>query len=268
MLRDQVVREPVPGVLVINGTPDSWEQRLYVATLASNSAGVAGGRSAAALHGMDGYQPGPIELLLPSSRRIAMPGVVMRRGPFEAIDLTTVDGIRCTSIARTLCDLGSIDPPPKVNIAFEWAWRTGVSLIWLQMTATRLVRHRQPGPGIVLALVDRAVQHQRPTESTLEVQVEDALMSLTGMVRQHRVERADGSFVARVDFAIPDLKIAIEAHSRKHHFGHDAEGADADREANLQAEGWIVRFVTDAQRRRPKELHESLARLMTARRLG
>ena len=104
-----------------------------------------------------------------------------------------------------------------------------------------------------------------PTESGLEVALEEVLASLSGVVRQHVVRNASGEFVARVDFAIPELKIAIEAHSREHHFGLDAPGLDAERESALQAEGWIVRFVTDAQRRRPDALRASLIGLVAAR---
>ena len=110
-----------------------------------------------------------------------------------------------------------------------------------------------------------AERHERPTESALEVHVERTIAKLPGVVRQYDVTAADGRFVARVDFAVPALKIAIEAHSRRHHFGVAADAADADREAALHAEGWIVRFVTDAQRRRPGRLLESLMALVAAR---
>ncbi|MFZ4811947.1 MAG: hypothetical protein ACOYL9_11435, partial [Ilumatobacteraceae bacterium] len=114
-------------------------------------------------------------------------------------------------------------------------------------------------------LVELAREHRGATDSALEVNVERALAGIPGLVRQHVVRRADGSFVARVDFAIPALKIAIEAHSRRHHFGVGAESADAAREAALQAEGWIVRFVTSAQTREPRTLRRSIEALVVAR---
>jgi very-short-patch-repair endonuclease len=265
LLRDGVIVEPVPGVLVAVGSPPTWRQRLYVATLASRSAGVAGARSAAALLGADDYRPGPLELLLPSGRHIDLDGVVLRTGPFYDEDVVEVDGIRCTGIARTLCDLGSIDPLPRVRLAFEWAWRTGSSLTWIEQTAARLDHPRRRGPRLLLALVDEARRHGRPTESALEVNVEAVICSLPGLVRQHVITRGDGTFLARVDFAIPDLKIAIEAHSRERHFGIGASASDDDREIALQSEGWIVRFVTEAHRRRPDTLRSSLVALILAR---
>jgi very-short-patch-repair endonuclease len=266
LLRDRDLTEPTPGVLVVVGSPPTWRQQLYIATLASKGAGDAGFRSAAALHDLDGYRPGPKELLLPSRRRIHVPGVVTHVGPKDfAADFIVVDMIPCTSIARTLCDLGSVDPPARVKVAFESAWRDGCSLVWLRQTAERLHRPGQRGTGVLLRLLDDAELKGKPTESALEIQVERALRGVAGLVRQHSVHDRYGNFVARVDFAIPHLKIAVEAHSRRFHFGDNAERSDAAREAALQAEGWIVRYVTHAQARNRAALRASVQALRRAR---
>ena len=265
LIREGHLLEPAPGVLTIGGSPPTWKQRLLVATLASNAAGVAGHHAAAALHGVDGYAPGRLSIVLAGHRRIHLPDLVVHRGPLDRSDVTEVDGIRCTTIARTVCDLGSVDSETMLRQAFDWAWRGGVSLRWLAETARRLDTNRRPGPRRVLALVDEASRVRRPTESALEVGVEQALGSIDGLVRQFVVRRRDGSCVARVDFAIPHLRIAIEAHSRRFHFGLDVEELDAARESSLQAEGWIVRYVTDRQRRYPVELRRSVLDLIAAR---
>lgn len=265
LLRDGHLREPVPGVLVITGSPPTWRQRLYVASLASKASGAVATRASGGLHGMDEYGPGPVELLVPGRRHIQLPGLVMRQGPLPPEDIVVVDGIRTTGIARTLCDLGSIDPIQRVTMAFEWAWRTGVSLTWIEQTAQRLEHPTRPGPRVVLGLVARARGLREPTASALEVELDAVVMSLPGVVRQHVVRRADGSFVARPDFAIPELKIAIEGHSRRHHFGFEPEVSDAEREADLVAEGWLVRFITKPQITRPDELRASLLATVAAR---
>lgn len=270
LLRDGGLYEPVPGVLVVSGSVPSWRQRLYVATLGAGASGFAGFRAAAALHGFDGYPPGPIELLLPSRRRRFLPDAVHHHGPMgheHAVDFTEVDAIRCSGIARTLCDLGSVDPSPRVKMAFESAWRRGFSLVWMRQTAERLHRPGQRGTGVMLRLLDQAGSAVAPTESALEVQVERALGDIDGLVRQFSVFDPNGRFVARVDFAIPALKIAIEAHSRRFHFGEARQERDASREADLHAEGWIVRYVTQAQARNGRALRASVMRLVRARQL-
>ncbi len=265
LLRDEHLVEPVPGVLVVVGSPPTWQQRLRVATLASSGAGVAATRSSAGLWGMDEYGPGPLEILVPNCRHIDLPGLVVHRGPMPASDLVEVDGIRATNIARTLCDLGNVDPVARVTAAFEWAWRGGVHLLWLERTAERLAAPNRPGPRLVLALIAQARELRRPTDSALEVELEPILATLPGVVRQYEVRRADGTFVARPDFAIPELRIAIEAHSRRFHVGLHSEADDAEREADLQGEGWVVRFVTKAHLRRPAELSASLRALVASR---
>jgi very-short-patch-repair endonuclease len=268
LLRDQVLTEPAPGVLVVVGSTPTWSQRLYVATLASRGSGVGGFRSAAALSGLDAYSPGPLELLLPSKRRIALPNVVHHYGPMgeeHANDFTTVDGIRCTGVARTLCDLGSVDPIDRVSTAFEWAWRNGYSLTWMRQTAQRLHRPGQRGTGMLLRLLDGTQSKTAPTESALETFLERAIDGIPGIVRQYSIFDHDGRFVARVDFAIPELRIAIEAHSRRFHFGPDRVESDAARETDLQSQGWIVRYVTKAQARDRRALRSSLMALARAR---
>ena len=265
LLRDHVLTEPTPGVLVMVGSPGTWRQRLYVATLASKGAGVAAARSAAALHGIDGYTAGPVEILVPSGRHIHLPELVIRTGPMRPRDIVVVDGIRTTNVARTLCDLGSGEPAARHRVAFEWAWRNGFSLTWMTQVAHELECARRPGPARLLALIEEARCHRRPTESALEARLSELLSAIPGVVRQFEVRRADGSFVARVDFAVPHAEVAVEGHSRRHHFGVDPETADADREDDLQAEGWLVRYVTDAQRRRPDALLSSLRQLIAVR---
>jgi very-short-patch-repair endonuclease len=266
MLRDGVLHEPVPGVLTVAGSVPSWRQQLYIATVAGGGAGTAAFRSGAALHNLDGYEPGPLDLLVPSKRRIGLPGVTLHEGPTgpeHAVDFTEVDGIACTGVARTLCDLGSVDSAVRVRIAFESAWRRGCSLEWMRQTAERLHRPGQRGTGVLLKLLDTAHTAARPTESALELQVERALAHIPGLVRQFSVFDRDGRFIARVDFAIPALRIAIEAHSRRFHFNR--EGPDALRETALQAQGWIVRFVTNHQARNRAALARSVMDLVRAR---
>jgi hypothetical protein len=211
LLRDELLVEPAAGVLVVVGSPATWHQQLYVATLASNHAGTAWTRSAAALHRMDEHRAGPLEIAVPNSRRLELPGVATGRATLDPRDVVEIDGIRCTGVARTLCDLAAVEPSTRLKLAFEWAWRTGYSLTWIEQTARRLDRPRHLGPRRVLALVDRSRHHGRATESALEVKVEHVIESLPGVVRQHVITRRSGEFIARVDFAIPRLKIAIEA---------------------------------------------------------
>ncbi len=53
-------------------------------------------------------------------RRVDLPGVVVHHvHELDPSDLIAIVGIRCTSLARTLCDLGSVVPPAVVERAFD-----------------------------------------------------------------------------------------------------------------------------------------------------
>ncbi len=251
MKRDGLLAEPVPGVLVVVGSPSTWLQQLSIATSVGGAPVVAGFRAAAALTALHGYRDGALEVLTTSRRRIPLAGLVIHHGPLDPEDVTVVAGIPTTTVARTLADLGSVDPPERVEAAFNDAWRRGLDLRRLRLVAERLHRPGQSGTRVLLDLLERASVVERPFESPLEGRVERLLRRarLPGVVRQHVVRDPQGRFVARVDFAIPQLRLAIEAHSMEHHFGL-ATMRDAARDERLLAVGWESEFVTAADTRR------------------
>ena len=260
------LREPVAGVLVVCGSVDSWHQRLAIATSASNAVGVVGFRSAAALHRLDGYDVGPVEIIAPNQRASLARVATTYQRRIETCDLTVINGLRCTSIARTLTDIASVDPLPRVTTAFECAWRRGASLVWIEQTARRLQRPGQRGTKVILKLVEEAAQ-SRPTESALEVRLAAVLVGLKGLVRQHEVRDANGRFIARTDFALPQLRLAIEAHSREFHFAATAVTRDEEREHKMKQLGWEVMYVGSGSLRSPGALRMRVDAIV-ARRLG
>ena len=127
-------------------------------------------------------------------------------GPKHADDFTRLDGIRCTGIARTLCDLGSVDPRDQVKAAFESVWRRGVSLLWLRGHRA-VAPPGQRGTGVLMSLLDEAVTHRTPTESALETFVENSLAGIPGLVRQHVIFDAGHRFLARVDLQFQSSRL-------------------------------------------------------------
>ena len=259
--------EPIPGVLVVVGSPNTWQRRLEIATLGSRGLGSAGFATAATLHQMDGYRHGAVpDLLVPSWRRQLTPAATLHVGPFEEPDFVHIDGWRCTTVARTLCDIAGADPLPKVRTAFESMWRAGVSLEWVRRTAETLDQPRRPGPSVVLELVAEAHRFEQPTGSALEVQLGEILRGIPGLVRQHSIHGEDGEFIARPDFAVPDVRLAIEAHSRRFHFGPTATHADEDREHRMTADGWLTMYFGATSIRSPARVRSDVERTIARRR--
>lgn len=75
--------------------------------------------------------------------------------------------------------------------------------------------------------------------------------------------RVDGRFVARVDLAWPDLRVAVEYdgvwHAEPGRFARDRRRLN-----RLQAAGWRVVFVTAEDLRRPDELVARVAGALAA----
>jgi hypothetical protein len=88
---------------------------------------------------------------------------------------------------------------------------------------------------------------------------------LPAPVAQFRVFDEEG-FVARVDFAYPDLRIAIE-YDGLGHGGRRAFLKDKRRLNRLVAAGWIVLHVTLEDMRRPEVLALRVAALIAQRHL-
>ena len=101
------------------------------------------------------------------------------------------------------------------------------------------------GAGILEALVGGR-SGVETNHSVLEVKVWRFLRSLdiTAPRRQH-VVKEDGRFVARVDFAYPEVKLAIEAHSYRWHSGRIQWERDVTRDHELRRLGWTICYVTD-----------------------
>ncbi|MUH51891.1 MAG: hypothetical protein F2789_11860 [Actinobacteria bacterium] len=195
-------------------------------------------------------------MIVPSWRRSLVGIAQQHRATLEARDVVVVGAIPCTGIARTLADLGSVDPIEQVRVAFESVWRKGVSLRWLRETAERLHRPGQRGTGVLLRLLDEAEDVKRATESALELRIDRCLRGIPGLARQHEVLDDSGQFVARVDFAVPRVKLAIEAHSRQFHFGPGAVGDDEFREQALTRSGWQVLYFGERHTRSPQGVRE------------
>lgn len=58
---------PVPAVYIVMRTADTWRRQCKIAELSVAGSAICG-RSAAALHELSGFRPGPLHLLIQSPR--------------------------------------------------------------------------------------------------------------------------------------------------------------------------------------------------------
>lgn len=236
------IRSMTPQVFAMASAPSTIWQLLMTGSLLG---GAASHRSAAALHGFDGFVLHRAEVSFERRRERAMPrGVVVHTWRYESSnDITVVNGVRCTSIARTLVQLGAVCDRALVERALDSAIRDGASKQWIAQTLERLSRPGVTGASVLRSIIDD-VGRADQVESVLERRLEQALRTtgLPGLVTQHEIVTSAGTY--RVDMAYPEAKIAIEGHSHRHHSGHLAAVADSGRHLALSAQGWLVVYVT------------------------
>jgi hypothetical protein len=244
---------PYEGVFRVAGAPLSWKGDLVAASWAGGDRAVASHRSAAALWGLPGGRTDILELICPRWRRARHDGLVVHESTrLDVVDETIVDGIRCTTVERTVFDLCSCVGPVTVDLAIDAALRRDLTSIGALLAAhDRLAtKGRRGGRRFRDALAARTLGPLH--ESAPERLVARALVAagLAEPVAQHVVNDLAGQFVARVDLAYPEQRIAIEYDSFEHHTGKVALVRDSSRRNALAASGWTVVSATAADLQR------------------
>ena len=263
--------EPYPGVLVINGSEDGWRQRLMAAVLAAGGHAVASHRSAARLHHLDGFEEDDVvELSVTRDHRWRGGDDVVAHHvvAIDAADVLAVGGIPCTGLARTLADLGMVVEPLAVRRALTSARRRGASLRWIQLTADRLYRPGPSGVAVLLRQLSTIPYEGRLPDSWFEELVAICLedpgippIELQCPIRDH-----SGRIVARTDIGIPCVRLGLEAHSRRFHFGPDAEPLDEQRDMLAAACGWDLQYLGWYATKRPSDVVGVIKQIVAARR--
>jgi hypothetical protein len=253
------------AVFRIAGTPPTWRGDLIAATWAGGDRAVASHRSAAELWRLPGGRTDLLELTCPRWRRARHDGLVVHESTrLETADITTRDGIQCTTVERTIFDLCSCVGPVTVDLAIDAALRRDLTSIGALLRAhDRLAKRGRRGTRRFRdALATRTLGplHESPPERLVARAL--VAVGLPEPVAQH-VVRIDGQFVARVDLAYPEARLAIEYDSFEHHTGKVALVRDSARRNALAAAGWTVLSATAVDVRSGcRQLARDLRRLL------
>lgn len=234
------------GVYVVAGVPDSWVRRAAAAQLAvAGAGGVTSHVTAGALHGLLAPSPLP-HVTVPASASARCSIAKVHRSDVPLVDRATVDGIRATSVSRTLVDLASVLDRSRLESVVDDALCGGRATA--ESTAAALERagtHRRGTVllGSVLAVWSEAIRPGSPAEVRLLRHLRD--LGFPPPVTQYEVRTPEGRFVARLDVAWPDSLAALEYDGRRHHGPRQVEH-DERRLAAVHALGWRVGLATKA----------------------
>jgi hypothetical protein len=235
------------------------------AVLACRPGAVLSHRSAAALLGLRDWGYTKIEVTVPrrSSRR--HDGIKVHRSTtLTDEDVTEVDNIPCTTVARTLLDLAGVVTQRQLERAFDQAEILEV----LDLTAINDQLNRnptRPGAKAVRHVLETHYIGRTPTWS----ENEEALLAITRELgipdpeTNQFVILDDGGPAIRADFVWRDRRVIVEADSRKWHDTSQRFEQDRVRDQRLTAAGWtIIRTTWRQMKQRPHELRPILIRLL------
>jgi len=189
----------------------------------------------------------------------------------DGCDVVDLAGIPCSGLARTLTDIGSVCPQPLVvRRALTDARRRGTSLRWIQLTAQRLHRPGQRGSRLLLSQLAQIPCEGGVPQSWLEELLALCLTdpALGRVVPQYPIRRADGTIVAKADIGLPDVKLGLEGHSRRFHFGPDAEPLDEQRDLAVAACGWELLYLGWYAAQRPADVLAIVREIVAVRRVS
>lgn len=242
------------NVYRLSGTVNSWEQRLMAAWLAAGPLAAVSHRSAGALLGITPATD-LIELTVPPNHpRRATPEAIVHRG--RHFSTCWVGPFRVVEPNRTLVDLASVLPPIELEDALDTALR--LRKVHPNRLLLLIGTSGQGRDGVALL---KSLDLERQGEWLRNASTfEDVFYRLLRKakirlpVSQHSVF-IDGKFVARLDFAYPDKKIAIECDSWSHHGGKRPFEEDRRKSRALVRAGWtVLRFTWSDVINNPQEV--------------
>jgi predicted transcriptional regulator of viral defense system len=270
-----------PGVYVQAATgaaaSTAWLADAAAALAALGSDGALSHRSAAWMWDLLPRPPRPVEVLIPAVRnRSRLTGVCLHRSALP-YPLRSRLGLRLTDPIRTVVDLAATHPALIDGVIDRAVTQRLLRAGDLEAAADRVqgVRYRgisdrrQRGAATLRSHLDQLGYLRPPAPSVLE-----SLMARVFVRYQLPLPCAeftagsDGQY--RLDFAYPELKLAIEVDGYIWHSDPRQVDADYARRRKLEAEGWVILSYTWRQITRDPEgvaaeIAERYARLVPRR---
>jgi hypothetical protein len=241
-VRNGTWQELAPRVYTVaNGTVASFTLRLMACVLATG--GVACGASAAWLHGLV-PEPDEPEVVVARGRRRVLGGQAST-DTLPPCDCTEVDGIPCTTPARTVVDLAGTLTRREAEALVDRAIARGIVRAGrLEQRARALAAPSRRGGGVVLRALECSTPSTAKARSELELVAVRACRRAGGPqpLVNHPVRCGGRRRV--LDLAWPDVMVAVELDGRGPHSSRAAFEDDRSRQNDLVAAGWTVFRLT------------------------
>jgi len=251
------LREVRPSVFLVVGAPPTWKQRVWIELLDAPGDAVLGQRTATSLHRVGQIATNEIDVLEVESSFHRSASSSRRRSTLIPPEhRTTLDGLPVTTLPRTLFDLCGLVSPARrlrglpnltqreVERAMDDAIARSMSVADLEHVLARLGGRGRGGTALFRELIDARGEGFVATESELEDLLFAVLMRFGLPLPSKQVVLGGALPVGRVDFLYRELRVVIEADSRKHHSALIDAERDRWRDLDLAADGFTVVRVT------------------------
>ncbi|TRW82829.1 hypothetical protein FK535_12815 [Mycolicibacterium sp. 018/SC-01/001] len=225
------------NVYAPNGFALTARDRAYAAWLWSRRSATLAGLSAAAMHGSRWLPAeGPAELT--RVRCGSPPGIAIHREVLRDDETCLVQSIDCTTVARTIFDIGRRIPSDEAVIRIDAL----LNATRIPVDDVAVVASRHPGArGIrrlrqVMALVDGGAES--PQESRLRL-----ILLRAGLPRprtQVPIIGDAGRVIRRIDIGWPEYGVGVEYDGEHHWTDPRTHAEDINRLEFLAARGWAI----------------------------
>lgn len=248
------------GVYAIGLAAPSAKGRYMAAVLACGPGAALSHRSAGALLGLRPSHRTAIDVIAPGRAGKQRAGIDVHRATgLEPRDIAPIDGIPCTTVARTLLDLAETIDRTALEKAVEQAEKLRIFDLAAVVDVLNRAGKRR-GATALRAVLRTYTPEPAFTRSDLEKRFL-ALCAEAGLPRPSVNNFSDGF---EIDFVWPDRRLMVEVDSYRHHGTRAAFERDRRRDQDLTAAGWrVVRFtwrqVIDEPERVVARLHSLLA---------
>jgi very-short-patch-repair endonuclease len=239
----------MPGVFRSALWPCGPDQ-LMAAVCARNSAALIGFTSAGEEWNLRRMRDPWVHVLVPHGRSPEMEGVIVHRcRRIDPVDIVRrPDGVRLTSPPRTIFDSADmLGADATASVLEQLLNEQRVTFGTITDTVERLYHPNRPGSITMLAVIRSRPAWREALQSDLEVRVlqEMSRQKLAPPVAQYRVRLPGYDHDIAIDFAWPEVKLAIEVDHPAWHAGALDSHRDKGRDRKLTTVGWTTSRITD-----------------------
>jgi len=234
------------GVWAFKGHPFTWRRRIHAGLLAGGPTSAACRMTAAMLWRINGeLKSGVAHVLIDHDRRVRLGDRatrIHRSRTLRPEDVVTLDGIRVTSLARTVVDLAMELTTDQLREVAARALRTKLVTIddlCDQLDRAGSIRGARRLARVLVGLHPDLAKTRADSETRLHrLILNDRRLPIPTL--GYVVRRPDGEFIRELDLSYPPLEIDIEADGYEWHSTPAQKRRDNWRDNQMAALAWFV----------------------------